>query len=94
MSYETLEVCEPLRVRVTVGATCDSCHTKLEPVHVDEKGRWDAGAKGSLELILSGGYAQFFDDQSVRVLLCSECAKKLLDQNPHFNEQMERQGTF
>jgi len=86
MAYETeLKKVEETKLVVTK-ITCDDCHESLPFA--------DGYASKSLTIRLCGGYGQFFDDRDVVIILCSNCAEKLLDNNAIFGSQMQKQSTW
>lgn len=58
-------------VETRVGASCDNCLTHLHLVP-------DDGALNALNVILSGGFGQFYDGEDIHLLLCQECGRKLI----------------
>ena len=58
-------------VETRVGASCDNCLTPMHLVH-------DDGAFNALNIRLSGGFGQFYDGEDIYLLLCQECARRLI----------------
>lgn len=70
--------------RVVVGATCDSCGCVLKPVWKDWSDREQA--EDALDILLSGGYGQYFDGPGIRLVFCRDCADKLVKDFPGINK--------
>lgn len=81
---------------VVVGASCDHCGTVLECVEATrEDGSWFAAmALGSLDISVSGGYGQFFDDVegARRFLFCAACSRKLIEAFPCIDMAIHNDG--
>lgn len=89
MGYITEEKVESCVRTVIVGAKCDKCQCDLNPI-----GESGEGASGAMDIILSGGYAQYFDDVNVRVLICKTCADEILAAYPFLRKAMDDQSTL
>jgi hypothetical protein len=80
---------------VVVGATCDHCEKELEPVFLDgtaDNEYWIGKmAKDALDVRLIGGYGQYYDSLygAVEILLCKECADKLIELFPCMGKEIE-----
>jgi hypothetical protein len=76
---------------VIVGATCDHCGKELEPVFLEGEHWIGRMAKDALDVRLIGGYGQYYDSLygAVEILLCKECADKLIELFPCMGKEIE-----
>lgn len=75
---------------VVVGAVCDNCGEELRPVHARGDGTWvTPHAMGALDIVLEGGYNQYFDTTLLSFVFCRSCADKLVDAFPCINRAIE-----
>jgi hypothetical protein len=64
---------------------CDSCGKKLELAMPDDYVEGTSQYRGALELLFRGGFGMYFDyptEHNPHVLICKECADKLVESNP------------
>lgn len=93
MGFVTEERILSLRRNVCVSAHCDNCAKTLDVIHAGDLDE-ASGAADALEITLSGGYGQFFDDADVKVLFCGDCANLLLSAFPSIKRSMADQERF
>lgn len=75
---------------VIVGCDCDNCGMNLEPVDVNSYGAWQSCQPvDALDIMIGGGYGQFFDGRTLHLVLCKLCAVAFVTQFPVIGKLME-----